>query len=201
MNSTQKPCLIACGIFRPELNQIIKDERLNVDIEYLNPGLHNDPKELEATLKKAIENHQNPENNRIILIYGDICLGFQDEMKALTHQYGAVKINALNCIDCLLGGKGKLLDIDPKHEYFFLNPAWIKLEFGGRDMKKDVAGAHEEFSVLSGLFLLDTMGNLDDYTEEIEEIKDFTNLPVVERIDIGLEDFRKVILKAIEKLE
>ena len=201
MNSPAKPCLITCGIFQSELDRIIENEALNVDVRYLNPGLHNDPKTLANVLKKAIETHQNPESNRIILIYGDICLGFNGEMKALNDQYGTVKVDALNCIDCLLGGQGKLLETDPKHEYFFLNPAWIKLEFGDRDMKKDPADAREEFSVLSGLFLLDTMGDLDDYTETLEEIKKFTNLPVVERRDIGLKGIREIILEALEKLD
>jgi hypothetical protein len=121
-------------------------------------------------------------------------------MKALTENYGLVKIDALNCIDCLLGGKGKLLAIDPKHEYFFLNPAWIELEFGNRDKTKNIEEAQAEFSVLTGLFLLDTLGNLDDYSKDIEEIRKYTGLPVVERKNIGIEGIRKVILESIERL-
>jgi len=43
MNEARRPCLIACGIFRQELERIVEDAKLSVDIEYLDPGLHNDP--------------------------------------------------------------------------------------------------------------------------------------------------------------
>jgi hypothetical protein len=200
MNETQRPCLIACGIFRQELERIVKDAKLSVDIVYLNPGLHNDPKSLENELKKAIGDRRQKQQNNIVIIYGDVCLGFQNEMKVLTENYGLVKVDALNCIDCFLGGKGKVLEIDPKHEYFFLNPAWIKLEFGNRDKTKNIEEAQEEFSVLTGLFLLDTLGDLDDYSKDIEEIREYTGLPVVERKNIGTEGIRKVILESIDRL-
>jgi len=200
MNEAQRPCLIACGIFRQELEQIAKDAKLSVDIEYLDPGLHNDPECLENELKKAIGDRRQKLQNNIVIIYGDVCLGFQNEMKALTENYGLVKVDALNCIDCLLGGKGKLLEIDPQHEYFFLNPAWIELEFGNRDKSKDIEEAQEEFSVLKGLFLLDTLGDLDDYSEDIEIIREYTGLPVVERKNIGIEGIQKVVLESIERL-
>ena len=200
MNEAQRPCLIACGIFRQELERIVEDAKLSVDIEYLDPGLHNDPKCLENALKKAIGDRRQKQQNNIVIIYGDVCLGFQNEMKALTENYGLVKVDALNCIDCLLGGKGKLLEIDPKHEYFFLNPAWIELEFGNRDKSKDIEEAQEEFRVLKGLFLLDTLGDLDDYSNDIAEIREYTGLPVVERKNIGIEGIQKVVLESIEGL-
>jgi hypothetical protein len=200
MNTAQRACLIACGIFRQELEQIVKEAKLSVDIEYLDPGLHNDPKCLENELTKAISERRQKEQNNIVIIYGDVCLGFQNEMKVLTENYGLVKVDALNCIDCLLGGKGKVLEIDPKHEYFFLNPAWIELEFGNRDKTKNIEEAQDEFSVLTGLFLLDTLGDLDDYSKDIEEICEYTGLPVVERENIGTEGIRKVILESIDRL-
>jgi hypothetical protein len=200
VHENQKPCLISCGIFRPELERVIADGQWSVDVTYLNPGLHNDPKLLGSTLERTIEKHRDVKKPPVVVVYGDICMGFQNEMKAITEKWGVVKIDALNCIDCLLGGGAKLLEIDPRHEYFFLNPAWIKLEFGGRDLTKGVEEARKEFSMLSGLFLLDTMGDLDDYSNTIELIKNYTGLPVVERKNIGIAEFRKVIQKSIERV-
>jgi hypothetical protein len=57
-----------------------------------------------------------------VVIYGDVCLGFHQEMKALVKRYGAVKVDALNCIDCLLGGRGRLLEVDPDHKFFISDP-------------------------------------------------------------------------------
>ena len=36
-----------------------------------------------------------------------------------------VNVDGLNCIDCLLGGNGKLLDIDPDRRFFFLTPGFL----------------------------------------------------------------------------
>ena len=46
-------------------------------------------------------------------------------MKKLTEEYGLVKVDALNCIDCLLGGKGNVLEADPTHDLLFLYPRII----------------------------------------------------------------------------
>jgi hypothetical protein len=42
------------------------------------------------------------------------------QMKRLVDDYGVVKIDALNCVDCQLGGKGKSLEADPNQEVIFL---------------------------------------------------------------------------------
>jgi len=43
-------------------------------------------------------------------------------MKKLAEEYGIVKVDALNCIDCQLGGKGAFLEADPQHDLLFLSP-------------------------------------------------------------------------------
>jgi len=200
MANNSKPCLIACGIFKDELEKLVDGGSLDAELHFLDPGLHNDPKHLEIELSKSIEKRLEHNPNGITLVYGDVCLGFNGEIRQVVEKYGVVKIDALNCIDCLLGGKGKLLDIDPKHEYFFLNPAWIDLEFGNRDLTQNTEEARKEFSVLKGLFLLDTLGNLNDFEKKIEDISKYTDLPVVERRNIGISGIQSVITEAIHQL-
>jgi hypothetical protein len=48
-----------------------------------------------------------------------------DEMKELVKEYGVIKVDAVNCIDCLLGGKGKYFEADPTHELLLLDPGYI----------------------------------------------------------------------------
>ena len=200
MTEKSSACLIACGIFKDELEKLVDEGPLDAEMHFLDPGLHNNPKHLEIELSKSIERHLEHNPNGIILVYGDVCLGFSGEIRQLVEKYSVVKIDALNCIDCLLGGKGKLLGIDPNHEYFFLNPAWIKLEFGNRDLTRKTQEARKEFSVLKGLFLLDTLGNLNDFEKEIEDIRKYTDLPVVERRNIGIRGIQSVITEAIHQL-
>jgi len=191
--------LIACGIFRQEITRLMEEGVSVANAVYLNPGLHNHPEQLEEILEKSIQKELRKSPDGIVVVYGDVCLGFKGQMKKLTEKYRVAKIDALNCIDCLLGGEGNLLAIDPKHEYFFLNPAWIDLEFGNRDMTQTSEAVKKEFGCLSGLYLLDTLGNLSAFSEQIESIKEYTGLPVVGRQNIGLCGIKKVITKSIEK--
>jgi hypothetical protein len=46
-------------------------------------------------------------------------------MKKLTEEYGITKVDALNCVDYLLGGKGKVLEADPDQELLFFYPEII----------------------------------------------------------------------------
>jgi hypothetical protein len=43
----------------------------------------------------------------------------------LSQEYGVLKVDALNCVDFLLGVKGKVLEADPGHDLLFLYPGMI----------------------------------------------------------------------------
>jgi len=194
-----KPCLISCGIFKEEILRLVEDGSLDVELYFLDEGLHVDYDLLEKELTRVLEERVGNCPGGIIVLYGDVCLGFNDEMKELLGRYDVVKVDCLSCIDCLLGGKGKLLEIDPHHVYMFLNPAWIK--FGKRFRTLSKEEAREQFSVLKGIILLDSLGNLDDYMEEIKEFSDYSGLPILEIKNIGLEGLKERILEAIKKLK
>jgi hypothetical protein len=55
------------------------------------------------------------------------------------------------------------------------------------------------FSMLKGIILIDSLGNLDDYKVEIEKFCYYTGLPIIERKNVGLEGLKNVITKAILK--
>ena len=123
---------------------------------------------------------------------------FKYEMKELVNDYGIVKVDAINCIDCLFGGKGELLQTDPEHKYLFLSPEWInfwnKFEQSGENLK-------ERNAMLEGIVLLDTLGDLDDYGDEIQKISSATGLPILEKKKVGLQGLQNVIEEAIGRLE
>lgn len=200
LGETTVPSLIACGIFQQEITQLIEQGVLKVNPYFLNPGLHNDPPLLEKALCGLLAKQTQRNAGNVIVMYGDICLGFQNEMAALVDEFNVVKVNAMNCIDCYLGGQGRLLKIDPNHEYFFLNPSWIELEFGERDLDCSTEASQREFNMLKGLYLLDTLDNLDQYEARIQKISRFTNLPVVARENIGLDGLKQVLDQALEGL-
>jgi uncharacterized protein DUF1638 len=197
MESDEKPCVISCGILRKEIEQLLKKGDIDVKVHFLSEILHNDYNRLDRALNAALKKHRKMRPQGVIVVYGDVCLGFNGEMKNLIHQYDAVKVNALNCIDCLLGGKGKLLKMDPDHKFLFLNPAFIQFVEKIRGKTKEMA--REMFSMLDGIVLLDAMGDLDAYQSKIDEIADHTGLPILKRKNIGLEGLKNVLLEALDR--
>jgi hypothetical protein len=155
---------------------------------------------LEKNLRKTIERTLTKPRRKPILVYGDLCLGPNGEMKQLAQEYGLVKVDALNCIDCLLGGQGKIEEADPNHELMFFDPGMIEFF---RDAKKKLKqeGMDEEtmrnmFSGIKGVVLLDTLGEAEKCKAEIEKLH--TGLAVLETKNVGLDKLKLVVLEAIQ---
>jgi len=197
MEYKEKPCVISCGILRKEIELLLDKGDIDAEVHFLSEKLHMDYNLLERGLNGAIKKHQKQSPRGVIVVYGDVCLGFNGEMKALMDQYDVVKVDALNCIDCILGGKGKLLEMDPEHKYLFLNPAFIRFTEKIRGETKAIT--REMYNMLDGIVLLDAMGDLDAYQSKIDEIVDHTGLPILERKDMGLEGLKSILLEALDR--
>lgn len=170
----------------------MQNGQIDAEVRFLSERLHMDYSLLDRGLTGALKKYQKRSPRGVIVVYGDVCLGFNGEMKALM-----AKFDALNCIDCLLGGKGKLLEMDPDHKYLFLNSAFIRFDEKVRAQLGE--RTPEKYSMLDGIVLLDAMGDLDDYRSKIDEIADQTGLPILERKDIGLEDLKNILLEALDR--
>jgi hypothetical protein len=122
-------------------------------------------------------------------------------MKQLAQEYGLAKIDALNCVDCLLGGKGKIDEVDPLHELMFFDPGMIEFfRIAKKKLKQE--GMDEEalqnmFSGIKGIVLLDTLGEVEKCKEEIEDLH--TGLAILEIREVGLENLKSVLSDAIKK--
>ena len=202
MDAKIKPCLVACSVLKNELNALVKMGAPDANLSFYSMEFHSDYAALEKTLRRKIEEKLAHSNGEVIVVSGDYCLGSDNEMKKLMAEYGVVKVDALNCIDCLFGGKGKYLEADPGQECLFLSPGWIEYFF---HKKKTIEGKpHEEafkklFNGLKGIVLLDSLGNLDNHKKEIEELQSFTGLPILEKRSIGLENLKKLILESTKR--
>jgi len=199
-----RPYLICCGILKEEVEELMQRGSLPVEPYFLNAGLHADYDDLEKELTVAMEECSRDRPRGAVVVYGDMC---HPDMKGLMGKYdNAVKVNAVNCIDCLLGGHGKLLEIDPKHEYFYLSPGWMLSRLKANVRFRPIFDISEEemrkqFSRLKGIILFDSLGNLSEFEDEVEEFSRRTGLPVLEKRAVGLYRFRDLILEAIGKLE
>ena len=119
MKNKTKTCIVACSVLKEEIETLVKKGELDADLLFVSKYFHVDYAQIEKHLRPVIERalKSNPEN--VILVYGDLCLGTDGEMKKLAEEYGIAKVDALNCIDCQLGGKGAFLEADPEHDLLF----------------------------------------------------------------------------------
>ena len=161
---------------------------------------HVDYELVEQNVRKVIEKTMPKYLGQVILVYGDLCLGQNNEMKKLAEEYGIVKVDAVNCIDCQLGGKGVFLEADSNHNLMFMGPGMIKFfkHMKEKMLKEgvDEAAFTNMFSGIKGIVLLDTCGNAEKCKEELEKLG--IGLPILQTMEIGLENVRQVIFDAIE---
>ena len=201
MAKKNKPCIISCSVLKEEIQQLVKQGDIDADLVFVSKYFHVDFSLIEKNLRQIIKKVLPRSPNGIILVYGDLCLGLNNEMKTLSDEYGLVKVDALNCVDCLFGGKGNSSEVDPNHELLVLNPGMIgffkKIQEKIKQEGIDESALMQLFSGIKGIVLLDTLGESDKDRVEIEKIA--TGLQILETRKVGLDKVKQVILEAMEK--
>ncbi len=201
---TEKPkvCLVSCSVLKPELQCLVKEGKLpGVDLVFVSKNFHVDYKLVEQNVRKVLEHTLKRYSDRVVLVYGDLCMGQDNEMKRLADEYGVTKIDALNCIDCQLGGKGKSEEADPTHRWMFMGPGMIDFF---RDMRPqllkqglDENAIQKMFSGVEGFVILDTVDNAEECRCDLEKLG--LGVKILETRKIGAENVQLVVLEAIEK--
>jgi hypothetical protein len=204
LSNKPRPILISCGIIRKEIEQLIKQKELDVEAKFLNAGLHVVYAELEKAITDALGKVKKRSKNGIIVVYGDMC---HPRIKKIVNQYSnTIKVDALNCIDCLLGGHKNLLLADPKCSHFYLSPGWMpsnlkKNKYFKEIFNWNIEGVKEQFQHLNGLIIINSLGDLDEFKKDIEEFSYHTGLEVKSIKNVGLNGLKSVILEAIKKIQ
>jgi len=202
LQESVRPYLICCGILKEEVERLMERGSLPVEPYFLDAGLHADYGDLERGLTRAIKKCSRDGSRGVVVVYGDLC---HPNIRGLIGKYdNAVKVDALNCIDCLLGGHGRLLEIDPNREYFYLSPGWTPLRLKANARFRPVFEMSKEemkklFSRLKGIILFDTLGNLREFEDEVKEFSRKTGLPILETRVVGPDRLRDLILEALER--
>jgi hypothetical protein len=189
-----KSLLISCGIFQQEIENLIARREIEADAIFLNRYLHLDHRKLHDALKASLRKYRA---RKPVVIYGDLCLGFNNEMQSLMADCGTIKVKGLNCIDCLLGGQGKLLNVDPDHHFFFLTPAF--LEFSERLITGTKEESRHRFNMLKGIIIVDSLNNMELYRDRIEHFSKKSGLPIKDHLAVGLSGLKNVIEDAIQR--
>jgi hypothetical protein len=196
-----KPYLVVCSVLKDEIKKLIEKDELDAEVVFVSKYFHEDYAKLEKNLRPVIEKALKHYPKNVILVYGDLCLGMNDEMNKLAEEYGIGKIDSLNCIDCQLGGKGKYLKTDPNQNLFFLSPGMMDMFGYVKDMLKkegfDETVFRKSFKDLRGFVVLDTLGDSSKITQELKKFD--IGLEIMETIYVGCENVKNVIQEAIEK--
>ena len=201
VNEKTKVCLVSCSVLREELEALVKQGSLDAELVFVSKFFHIDYAALENNLRKVLEQTLKRFKGKVVLVYGDLCLGQDNEMKKLAEEYGVVKVDAVNCIDCQLGGKGKFFEADPEHNLMFMGPGMIGFFKHAKEQMRregvDDAAFANMFSGIKGTVILDTCNNVEKCKEELE--KSGMGLKILEVRKIGLENVKRVVLDAIDQ--
>ena len=196
-----KPCLVSCSALKAEIQELVKKGDLDADLVFVSKFFHGDYALLEKNLREVLKRTLSRFSEKVILVYGDLCLGPNNEMKQLGEEYGVVKVDGVTCIDCLLGGKGKFFEADPTHKLLLLDPGMIGfyqyLKNKARQEGIDEDAFRQFLSSLNGIMFLDTLGEAEKNLEEIDKLN--FGLPVLEIKKIGSHNLNLVILEAIKR--
>lgn len=123
--SSEKLHLIACEVFRPELEYLIAKTNANAEVVFLEQGLHDVPEKLRQAVQKAIDTVEQKYSPEIIaLAYGFCGRGLYDVCgKSST----LIVPKVHDCIPVLLGDGPNAGAADEEHaRTYWLSQGWIK---------------------------------------------------------------------------
>jgi len=92
VNQETKPCIIACSGLKDEIAKLVNEGNLSADLLFVSKYFHVDYAQIEKHLRPVIERALKSHPENVILVYGDLCLGMDNEMKKLAEEYGIVKV-------------------------------------------------------------------------------------------------------------
>ncbi len=181
---------IACGIFRKEIEELIRIGKLDIPFDYLNSMLHMVPARLEYDIKNQIEKSSGEE---IVLLYGDCQPGMSD----LCRNGNICRVPGINCCEIILG-KARYNELR-EDGAFFLLPEWTgrweevfkkHLGFNERSIKEFMNEMH------SKIIYIDT-GVQSIPEKTLVDISAFCGLSV-EIHEVGLDNLLSVVIETLK---
>ncbi len=182
---------ICCGVIRVEIEALRRANAITGEVLFLDSMLHMLPEKLDRSIRQTID--RLAETGRIVLVYGDCC----PSMKELAEHYDATRVNAVNCVQMLLGPARyrRLM----REQAFVLLPEWTvrwrEVIQGKLGLSEKIAPAFmHEFH--RSLVYLDT-GIVPIPRSSIEECAAYTGLPW--RVETVSLDGLLALLREAEK--
>jgi len=200
--------IVSCGTLSLEVNYLKKIGFLgDANIFYTTPGLHENPRELEAQLLKNIQKAKEKVGNVIVVYGGKFCYINANEptrtMKKIIEKQGPTvkRIQSTHCVDMLAGEKEReeiSQAIAGGDKVWWMTPGWIKFRhqvFKGWDKGL----ANENFPRhTGGAIVLDGIGYFKQYCaehpEELLEYSDWMGIPI-QACPLTLDRFKSLLIE------
>lgn len=190
--SEHKPVFIACGVFRREVEQILREEFPDAVSVFPDSMLHMHPEQLRRELDTEIARHGR---RPVVLVYGD-CHAYMQQSCQLPH---CTRTAGMNCCELLLGHE-QYRQFQRDRVFIFL-PEWtyrwrevFARELGLAD--RNNAGLFMK-DMHSALVYLDT-GISPVPEETLRDIETYFDMPVSVR-SVSLDMLRNAIRTAAER--
>lgn len=192
-----KICLLGCGIYQPELEQVlaqIKAEKLfdcEFTVTYLPINLHIDLKKLKTAVLEALD---AADADRIILLYGSKC---HPEFDLFLQDYPIVRFDQSNCVELVMGEGLPESGMDSRT--FYLTSGWMLKwrELFDPGWGVDEVAIRQSFACYDRILFTDTgIGEISD--EQLLEFFEYTRVPI-EVQQGSLDEFKKNIVAAIRQ--
>jgi len=185
---------IACSVFREELNALQERGLLDLNIRFLDSGLHVKPAELRERMVPILESERE-QGHEVLLAYGDC----HPHMAELMERQGVARTCGFNCSEILLGREQyrKLI----KEGAFFMFPEWTLRwwDIFSMLLELDLGSTAEVMRDMhSKLVYLDT-GVVPVPKEKLKACADYCSLPF-EVLHISLDNLLGGINEALERL-
>ena len=165
--------LISCGVFQKEIERVAESLGFPFEARYLEPGLHVDFDELAEALRFELEACKCEKYDGTIVAYGQC----HPKIEEIIKPYKAALIDCQNCVDAFITRRG----MEEKAKgglFFYLSPGWIECwpEIFRR-LNWDREAARLQLKAFKDVMFINTLGNADDYEQQLLKFFDFTLLP------------------------
>ncbi len=174
---TKHVVFISCGIFKEELEYLVKERGLDWEITFLDAALHVNFDKLKEQLLRALEDCKRG-GVEARVVYGNC----HPEIRKILETYGARKIAAGNCLQAM-AGEEEVKRLNSEAKTFFLSAGWVNnwekiFALGKEDFGFDF---RKMFADYKRVVLFDT-GVIPIDEEKVRRFVEFTGLPVERRM-------------------
>ncbi len=181
-------CLIACPIFRKELEHALTELNLSPRIHYMHYTIHNSPIKMEEELQSGVKQAITTGTEARFLV-GKHCKGTRD-IGEIVDSCGGKIPQSRNCIDMLIGTE--FANTLQENRTSLMTPAWISMiNQSIKDGQWTVTDARLALGWYNKILLLDTgVDALSD--EQIMEFYDLIQVEI-EILPVTLDHFQGLL--------